>query len=335
MKTAVLVIAHGSRVKAANEDLHGVIRWIRAINRWDIAEPCFLQFEEPNLSQAVEHVISQGAQRLVIVPFLLFPGNHLQRDIPDEVDILRKKHPQVEILLTRHTGIDERLAQMVMERVNETLQRDNAKPTMNLRPNEIESESFKIIEGLIDLTRFPAFFKPIIKRVVHTTGDPDFADTLVFHQEAVAAGLDAIKKGSNIFTDVNMVKTGIDKKLLAHFGGKVICKVSSSIVRQKAEKEGKTRASVAIRMSAQTLSGGIIAIGNAPTALRETIKLVEEGEARPALIIGIPVGFVGAAESKQELQKLSTPHITNNGTKGGSAVAAAIVNALLRMAHNV
>lgn len=333
MKTAVLVIAHGSRLRAANEDLYGIVRWLRAANRWDIIEPCFLQFEEPNLTQAVERAIQQEAKRIVLMPFLLFPGNHMQRDIPEEVDALRKKYSQVEILLTRHLGIDERLVQMVIERIEEALGDGTLKPAKTLRPDEIEEESFRIIDTLLDLSPFPELFRPVIKRVVHTTGDVDFAETLVFHPGAVSAGLEAIKKGRNIFTDVNMVKTGIDKKMLASFGGKVICRVASPSIRKKAEVEGKTRASVAIRVSAPALSGGIVAIGNAPTALRETIKLVQEGKAKPALIVGIPVGFVGAAESKSELEKLPIPYITNRGTKGGSAVAAAIINALLRMAH--
>ena len=332
MKLAVLVIAHGSRLKAANEDLYGIVRWLRAAGRWDAVDPCFLQFEEPNLPQAVERAIRQGAKKLVLVPFLLFPGNHLQRDIPEEVDALRKKYPQVEILLTRHLGIDERLAQMVIERVEETLGTGTVRPSKALRPDEIEVESFRIIDTLLDLSPFPESFRPVIKRVVHTSGDPDFAGTLAFHPEAVSAGLEAIRKGRNVFTDVNMVKTGIDKKLLASFGGKVICRVASPSIRKKAEEEGKTRASIAIRASATALSGGIVAIGNAPTALRETIRLVEEGRTRPALIVGIPVGFVGAAESKSELEKQAIPYITNRGTKGGSTVAAAIVNALLRMA---
>lgn len=335
MKTAILVIAHGSRLKAANEDLYGIVRWLRAADRWEIVEPCFLQFEEPNLAQAVERAIVQGAGKLVVVPFLLFPGNHLQRDIPEEVDVLRKKYPQAEISLTRHLGIDERLAQMVIERVESALggsEDGTTRPSKALRPDEIETESFRIIDTLLDLSPFPESHRPVIKRVVHTSGDPDFAGTLVFHPEAVSSGLEAIRRGRNVFTDVNMVKTGIDRKRLASFGGEVICRVASPSIRKKAEEEGKTRASTAIRVSAPALSGGIVAIGNAPTALRETIKLVEEGRTRPALIVGIPVGFVGAAESKSELEKQSIPYITNRGTKGGSAVAAAIVNALLRMA---
>ncbi len=341
MKTAVLVIAHGSRVKAANEDLHSIVRWLRAAGRWDVVEPCYLQFGEPDLAQAVEEAIHQGARRLVLVPFLLFPGNHTKRDIPEEVDNLRKKYPQVEILLTRHLGVDQRLAQIVRERVEETLGNGTVGPALNqnglgpvkaLHPDEIESESFRIIDTLLDLSAFPEAYRPVIKRAVHTTGDPNFAETLVFHPEAVSAGLEAIRKGRYIFTDVNMVKTGIDKKLLSSFGGKVVCRVASPSIIKKAREEGKTRAALAIEVLVPALSGGIVAIGNAPTALRETIRLVEEGKIRPALIVGVPVGFVGAAESKSELEKLSVPYITNRGTKGGSAVAAAIVNALLRMA---
>ncbi|MFQ5957706.1 MAG: precorrin-8X methylmutase [Candidatus Brocadiales bacterium] len=335
MKTAVVVVAHGSRVKEANRGLYGIIENLRNTGRWDVVEPSFLQFEEPSLSRAVESVINKGAEKVVVVPLLLFPGNHMRNDIPEEIQQQRSKHGGVEIVLTRHMGIDNRIAQIVVERIEEATNNGQAATgTENpqLRPHEIEEESFRIIGKLVDLEQFPKDFRPVAQRIIHTTGDPEFARTLVFHPEAVASGVKAIRAGRPILTDVTMVQAGIDKRILSHFGGEVICRISDSQVRQDAEATRGTRAATAIRASATKVSGGIIAVGNAPTALMEAIRLVNDGKMKPALIVGIPVGFVGAVESKEELEGVSVPFITNRGRKGGSTVAAAIVNALLRIA---
>jgi precorrin-8X/cobalt-precorrin-8 methylmutase len=336
MRTAVIVVAHGSRLKEANHGLYEIVDSLRATGRWAVVEPCFLQFQEPDLTRAVDKAITQGAQKVVITPVLLFPGNHLQKDIPQEIEGQRARYPDVEFILTRHLGIDHRTAQMVIERIEEATLEDKIPPGPDrpLKPKEIEEESFRIIDKLVDLSPFPADFRPIVRRVIHTTGDPEFSKTITFHPEAVAAGLKALREGRPIITDVAMVKTGIDKKLLSHFGVKIICNISSPRVRREAEVSGNTRAATALRASVSSIStGGIIAIGNAPTALREAIRLVKEGEAHPALVIGVPVGFVGAKEAKMELEGLPLPFITNRGMKGGSTVAVAIVNALLRMAN--
>lgn len=338
MKTAVVVVAHGSRVKEANQGLYHIIDNLRATGRWDMVEPSFLQFEEPTLSGAVEGVIKKGAERVVVVPLLLFPGNHMRNDIPEEIERQRSKHTEVEIVLTRHMGIDGRIAQIVVERVEEvtngnTLKFDSEAGSLSQKPGEIEAESFRIISRLVDLGQFPESFRPIVQRVIHTTGDPDFARTLVFHPDAIPSGVGAIKAGRPILTDVTMVQAGIDKKIISRFGGEVVCKISDPQVRREAEAADGTRAAAAMRAAADVVTGGIVAIGNAPTALMETIRLVGEGKMRPALVVGVPVGFVGAVESKAELERLSLPFITNRGRKGGSAVAAAVVNALLRIAR--
>jgi precorrin-8X/cobalt-precorrin-8 methylmutase len=335
MKTAVVVVAHGSRVKEANRGLYGVIENLRSTGRWDMVEPSFLQFEEPNLLCAVEGVINRGAGKVVVVPLLLFPGNHMLKDIPEEIEEQRSRHTGVEIVLTRHMGIDDRIAQIVIDRIEEATGNGKVSAgTKNtpLRPEDIEKESFRILSELIDLEQFPEDFRPIVQRVVHTTGDPDFANTLVFHPDAVASGIEAIRAGRPILTDVTMVKAGIDKKILSSFGGEVICKISDPQVSQDAESAGDTRAAASMRAAAGMISGGIIAIGNAPTAIFEVIRLINGGGMKPALIVGIPVGFVGAVESKEELAKVSVPFITNRGRKGGSTVAVAVVNALLRIA---
>lgn len=337
MKTAVVVVAHGSKIKEANLGLYSVIENLKTTGRWDMVEPSFLQFEEPSLSCAVEDVINRGAEKVIVVPLLLFPGNHMKRDIPEEIEIQRTRHTGVDIVLTRHMGIDNRIAQIVVERIEEATNNNNAKAaqrteTAPLRPQEIESESFRIIGELVDLEQFPEDFRPVAQRVIHTSGDPEFTRTLVFHPDAVKSGVEAIRAGKPILTDVTMVQAGIDKGILSQFGGEVICKISDSQVRHDAEAAGGTRAAAAMKAAAGVVSGGIIAIGNAPTALTEVTKLVNAGKMKPALIVGVPVGFVGAVESKEELEGVSVPFITNRGRKGGSAVAVAIVNALLRIA---
>ncbi len=338
MKTAVVVIAHGSRVKEANNGLYSIIEDLRVTGRWDMVEPSFLQFEQPNLSTAVEGVINRGAEKVIVVPLLLFPGNHMLKDIPAEIEEQRACHSGVEIVLTRHMGIDNRIAQIVVERIEEATGNGKAATTPPqeytvLKPHEIEEESFRILSELVDLQRFPEDFRPVVQRVVHTTGDPEFAKSLLFHRDAVASGVEAIKAGRPILTDVTMVQSGIDKKILSRFGVDVICKISDPQVRQDAESAGSTRSAAAMRAAADAVSGGIVAIGNAPTAVMEVIRLINDGKIHPALVIGIPVGFVGAVESKEELAGISVPFITNRGRKGGSTVAVAIVNAILRIAR--
>ncbi len=155
----------------------------------------------------------------------------------------------------------------------------------------------------------------------------------MFHPDAVQAGIQAIRSGKPIVADVQMVQVGISKPRLEKFGGEVRVYISDPDVMQEAKRLNTTRAIIATRKAAREADGAIYAIGNAPTALLELIRLVKEGEARPGLIIGVPVGFVSAAESKEELLKLDVPFITNIGRKGGSPVAVATVNALSLLAE--
>ncbi|MCQ4574110.1 MAG: precorrin-8X methylmutase [Candidatus Brocadiales bacterium] len=336
MKTAVVVVAHGSRAKGANKEFFGVIEGLRAMGRWDEVEPSFLQFNEPGLASAVEGVIKRGAKKVMVVPLLLFPGNHMRKDIPEEIEKQRSKHPGVEIVVTEHLGIDGRTTQMVVERIEGAS--DNGRAATGtkytqLKPQEIEQESFRILSELVDLEQFPEDFRPVVQRIIHTTGDPELARTLVFHPDAVSSGIEAVRAGRPILTDVTMVQTGIDKKILSRFGVEVICRISDPEVVREAESAGSTRAAAAMRAAADAVSGGIIAIGNAPTAVMEVVRLVNEGKINPALIVGVPVGFVGAVESKEELETVPVPFITNRGRRGGSTVAVAAVNAILRMAR--
>ncbi len=200
-------------------------------------------------------------------------------------------------------------------------------------PRSIESRSFEIIEALLSGKGLGGPEREVIKRAVHATADPDFADTIVFSKGSLSSGISAIVSSCRIITDVNMLRAGISKNRPG--GAEAICFVSDEDTKESARDNGITRSAAGMRKAAGLglIDGSIVAIGNAPTALFEVIRLVREG-ARPALMVGVPVGFVGAAESKEELEGVTeVPFITNRGVKGGTPVAAAIVNAIIKLAN--
>ncbi len=199
-------------------------------------------------------------------------------------------------------------------------------------PAEIEAESFKIISAEFGPHDFDEETFRVIQRVIHATGDFSFRDSMRFSPGAIARGIQAIRAGQDILTDVTMVAAGISKAMLGHWGGKVICRVADQEIAALASVRKKTRSEVAIELGIGP-NIGIIALGNAPTALVQAIHSVARGNQVAApLIVGVPVGFVNAAESKALLVEENHCYITSLGRKGGSPVAAAIVNALLRLA---
>ena len=192
----------------------------------------------------------------------------------------------------------------------------------------IEQRSFEIITSEMKNKEFKEWELPLVIRVIHATGDFDFEDNLRFHPDAVEAGIRALNAGKNILVDVNMVSSGISRTLLNRFGGDVICRISQ--VGEYAIKEGKTRAESAVEEAVHE-NIGIVAIGNAPTAMLKVMELIDQGEFNPDLVIGVPVGFVSAVESKDILSTKPYPFITSLGRKGGSPVAVAIINGILRL----
>lgn len=199
-------------------------------------------------------------------------------------------------------------------------------------PMTIEKKSFEIIAPYLEKFALDEKQTKVYSRLIHASGDPDYANWIKIHQDAIKAGCRALKEGKHIFTDVEMVRTGINKRKLATFGGEVHCLIGEEQILEQAKADGITRSMAAMRAFGSRMDGAIVAIGNAPTALFEVIRLMQEENIRPALIVGVPVGFVGAAESKDELAKLSpVPYITVFGNKGGSPIAAAAINALIYM----
>ncbi len=313
----IILVGHGSPKKDANQmDLVGVM--LHGLLHPGCENACvstaYLQFQSPELPGVLEEAVREGATRVIVHPYFLASGMHVTKDIPAIIDDARNAHPDVEFHYTEPLGISEKLVQVV---------RDRIESACGLAPHEIEAASMRTIEDELSLDGLPELHRPVVRRVIHATGDFDFRTTMMFHPDAVGAGIEAIRSGKNILTDVEMVRAGINKKIIK---GKVLCGISEAEA-----KEGMTRAESAMEEMLDD-SIGIVAIGNAPTALLKCIELINTGRVRPALVVGVPVGFVRAVESKALLASQNFPFITNLGRKGGSPVAAAIVNAIAKLA---
>ena len=197
----------------------------------------------------------------------------------------------------------------------------------------IEDESMQIIENEIGSHSYNEQEWPIVRRIIHSTADFDFArdNKIIFQKDAIKNGLEALKNGSSLVVDVNGIVGLLNKQNPKDFGNNVICNISEPSIMEAAKEAGKTRAQMSMRIAKEDMNGGIVVVGNAPTALLEVMEMIREGITKPALVIGIPVGFVSAVESKDELSRMDIPFITNQGRKGGSPCASAIVNALYKL----
>lgn len=199
----------------------------------------------------------------------------------------------------------------------------------NLLPREIEERSFQIITEELKGRRFPENQEDIIKRVIHTSADFEYADSLAFSDDAVESAVAALKNGADIVTDTQMVKAGIHKVSLEKMGGRVHCFIADPEVAEEAKERGMTRSAVSMEKAAGLSKDLIIAVGNAPTALMRLYELILEGRIKPKLIIGVPVGFVNVEPAKEQIMEAKVPYIVARGRKGGSNIAAAVCNALL------
>lgn len=200
-------------------------------------------------------------------------------------------------------------------------------------PAEIEEKSFQLIEERVPSHSFNQQEWTIVKRMIHSTVDFDLVYDTRFHPEAIAKGVAALRRGAPIIADTRMVKAGISLKRLRKYKTKVLCAISHPEVVKEARVSGKTRAAVAMEKMSSSMGGSIVAIGNAPTALFKILELAEKESRKPALIIGVPVGLVGARESKEMLLKQAIPYITVRGEKGGSPLAVSIINGLAILAR--
>ncbi|MCK5311440.1 MAG: precorrin-8X methylmutase [Desulfobacteraceae bacterium] len=194
-----------------------------------------------------------------------------------------------------------------------------------VKPQGIEDLSFNIIDKEAGDHGFDSVKWPIVRRMIHTSADFEYIETIRFHKNACEAGIEAIKNGAPVITDTNMAKAGIRNTAQCFIKDKDVANIASA--------NNLTRAEAAVDKAIDLMENGIYVIGNAPTALLRLIDLVKSGRAKPALIVGFPVGFVNAAESKHDLIEMDFPHISNTGRKGGSNIAASVVNALIILAE--
>lgn len=201
----------------------------------------------------------------------------------------------------------------------------------HLLPEQIEQRSFEIIDGELKKRGIvlPKEQEMITKRVIHTTADFEYTDTLTFSEGAVGIAKELLRQGADIVTDTNMALSGINKRSLARLGGEVHCYMADETVAKLAKERGTTRAAVSMEMAARIQKPVIFAVGNAPTALIQVYEMMQSSDWRPAFVIGVPVGFVNVEAAKELILQTDVPFIINRGRKGGSNVAAAICNALI------
>ncbi len=337
--TGVVILCHGSRGERAIVELPETLRSITEQVK-TLLPPgvevvgAALQFNHPTLEEAVESLTARGVHRIVIMPYFLFPGRHITEDIPRIVERLKGIYPQRQFTVAKPLGLEEHFISQVAKCIDEAAPElwSNA-PIPPTSPEDIEQKSMEITERLIPpMPNISGEERLVIKRVVHASGDPQIAGLMKFSPSAIPSGLSAIAKGSPIFTDVQMVAAGINRHLAKACGCPVFCAMDETGRQKQVEARDTTRAAAAMYHLGTRLDGAIVVIGNAPTALMSLLVLIDNNGIKPALVVGMPVGFVRARESKDELMAREVPYITITGTRGGSAMAVATVNALLKIA---
>jgi precorrin-8X/cobalt-precorrin-8 methylmutase len=349
---ALVLIGHGSKLSHNRENLMQLAEILRTKSKFKNVEISFMIRDTPTIPEAIEKLVKQGIKKIVLVPAFLAAGVHTTKEIPELIGMKDKESQLsargIQLFYGEPIGADECVAVILEEKALKALGEktehqhaafstgveEKAETPADLR--NIYDKSMSLIRPEIKEALANASEKniPIIERVVHTTADPEFAKLLVISDDAVDAGISAIKRGAKVVTDVKMVKSGINEGRIRRFGGKTISYIDDPRALKLAMNEKLTRAAAAMRLAAEDgIDGAIILIGNAPTAAFELADLVTKGEAKPALIVATPVGYVGASESKKVVETLPIPFVTNRGRKGGSAVAAAVFNALLGMAE--
>jgi precorrin-8X/cobalt-precorrin-8 methylmutase len=345
-KTCLILIGHGSKLPYNQETVKKLAEIIRKHSSFDMVETCFMVINKPAIPEAMEKVVKQGFTKIVFIPAFIAHGVHTKHEIPEILETKQKElgleAQGVEISYEEPLGSDERIAEIIEEKALRILGQDTSAVTNVMEARNLVAStnmyktSMKIIRPLISdtLEKAPETHAPIIERVVHTTADPEFAKLVVISEGAVEAGVAAIKAGAKIITDVKMVMAGINEARIKSFGGQIVTYVDDERAIKLAKQESITRSAAAMRLAVKDgVDNSIIAIGNAPTAAFELAKAVKQGAAKPALIIATPVGYVGAAESKQEIASLPIPFVVIEGPKGGSALTVAVFNALLAIAE--
>jgi precorrin-8X/cobalt-precorrin-8 methylmutase len=280
-----------------------------------------------SLHEQVAEWVGLGLREIVLVPAVLPPGRNLQNVVETLVVAFRESHPAVRLSLRLPSDLNLAMEDDLTERIWGAFAMDRRQPSTGL---EIERRSHTIIDSCLTRSRWaehPA--RSIVRRVIHSTADVSFADHMRIHPEAVSQGVAALRAGKPVICDVRMVMQGITR-----YGGEKLCAVHDPAVAELARSRHTTRSAAAMEFLRDSLDGAVVAVGNAPTALWQLIADSRtEGAPRPAVVVGMPVGFVGALEAKMALVESDLVYITNISPRGGSPVAAAAVNALSLIAQ--
>lgn len=342
----LILVGHGSKLPHNRENLEKLADILRNRQKFKTVEIAFMIRDTPTVNEAIDIAVGKGVSKIVLVPAFLAPGVHTTEDIPGLICV-KEKEPQlkakgVELVYGEPLGNDERIADILEEKAFKALGQEIKKDSevvdaySVVEAGKIVDKSMMLIREAIgdELSKLPKDKVPVVERVVHTTADPEFAKLLVISDDAVDTGVAAIKAGAKVVTDVKMVKAGINDARLKKFGGKVYTYMNDERAMQLAKAQSLTRSAAAMRLAIKDgLDGAIILIGNAPTAAFELADQIKAGKVKPALIVAVPVGFVGAAESKEVVAKLPVPYVVTRGRKGGSTIAVAVFNALLTLAE--
>lgn len=325
-KQAILIVSHGSPNKTANGAFLSMVgRLGRRLGGLEVF-PAFMSLAEPTIQQQLSKLADQGAQKVVVMPYFLFDGQHVSEDIPKMLDDFRCGRPEMQIEFLPSFQDSPAMEDMITERLASYLPLTAAE---ELAGSEIENRSMSFIDERLAGALADDSYLSIIRRVIHATADFSFSQSLRLHPQAVECGIHAIQSDKPIIVDVRMVQAGITRA-----AGDVLCAIDDADVVEAAKTGKKTRAAAAMEKLADRMEGAIIAIGNAPTALWKVLDMAcTAKKIKPALVVGLPVGFVGARESKLALLHSELVYITNVGNRGGSSTAAAVVNALADQAR--
>lgn len=315
----ILMVGHGSPRAEANAGFIEIVNLVAARLGVPVL-PTFFSLAKPDIPDQVARLAAEGVRHIVLMPYFLYTGQHVSRDIPALLAKCQADFPHVRLELLPTLQGDPALVDLVVERL---LPLCPASP-LPTEGKAIERRSHEIIDRQLSPLdgRDPAE-RAILRRVIHASADFSFARTLRIHPQAVRQGLAAIRAGKLILCDVKMLQAGITRA-----GAEAICAISDPQVIESAKARNVTRAAAAMDHLADRMEGAIVAVGNAPTALWRIMKIAASGGPKPALVVGLPVGFVGARESKLALIESGLCYIANTTPRGGSAVAAAAVNAL-------
>lgn len=319
-EVGVLLISHGSPRDEANNAFTDLTAKVAARLNTDNVLPAFFSIKRPGIMDQVTKLAEQGIRRIIMMPYFLGNGQHVRADIPAQIAQCTDKYPEIEFeflpTLQGEPGVED----ILTERLMPYLSQNAPLPATGA---EIAQLSRNIIDRRLSYENSDQKAKAVTRRIIHATADFSFAQSIRIAPDAIDKGCDALNAGCPIICDVNMVKAGITS-----VDNDILCRIKSDNVIQAAKQKGTTRAAAAMEDLIDKLPGSIVVIGNAPTALFKIMQIAENGGPKPELVIGLPVGFVGARESKLALIDSGLSYITNTTFRGGSPVAAAALNAI-------